>query len=147
MQQPSILRLNFLRCGYLLLVIGLGATIWPSILDTTESFEFHRGVIVCMLASMSVLAVLGLKYPLRMLPVLFFEMGWKTIWLLRVALPLWSSHRLDAATTETAFECAVAAVFPFIIPWPHVWNLYVITPADPWRRHANRGKQKEALLF
>ena len=133
MKQLSVFRLNLLRCGYLLLVVGLGLTIWPSILDPTQSFGLLRGIVVCMLASMSALAVLGLRYPLRMLPLLFFEMGWKAIWLLRIALPLWSTHRLDVATTETVFECLIAIVFPFIIPWSYVRSNYLVQPADPWR--------------
>jgi hypothetical protein len=132
--QPSALRLNILRCGYLLLVVGLGLAIWPSILDPSQSFGLQRGVVVCMLASLSAFAVLGLRYPLGMLPLLFFEMGWKVIWLLRIALPLWSGHRLDAGTTETVFECLVAVVFPFVIPWSYVWTNYLVKPADPWRR-------------
>ena len=51
---------------------------------------------------MSVLALLGLRYPLRMLPILLFEVAWKLTWLGVVALPLWSEDKLDAATREQA---------------------------------------------
>jgi hypothetical protein len=93
MNDVSTLRLYLLRAGYLLLVVGLGSTIWPAILDQT-TWELMRGVVVSMLGAMSLLAVLGIRYPLQMLPLLFFELTWKSIWLLRVALPLWSA---DAA--------------------------------------------------
>ena len=95
MTDVSTFRLYLLRAGYLLLVVGLGSTIWPAILDNTTTWELQRGVVVSMLGAMSVLAVLGIRYPLQTLPLLFFELTWKSIWLLGVALPLWSAHQID----------------------------------------------------
>ena len=133
MTELSPFRLNLLRTGYALLVVGLGTTIWPSILDPSRSWELMHGVVVCMLGAMSALAVLGLRYPLRMLPLLFFEMGWKAIWLIRVALPLWSGDRLDPATTQTLYECLPIILFPIIIPWSYVLENYAKKPGDAWR--------------
>ena len=129
-------RLNLLRIGYLLLVGGLGLVIWPSILDPATTWELKSGLVVAMLGALSPVAVLGLRYPLQMLPLLFFEMAWKTIWLLRMALPQWSAHRLDLQTTQTAVEClGVIGVFA-IIPWSYVLRHYVMKTGDPWRRRA-----------
>ena len=44
--------------------------------------------VLCILIAMSVLALLGLRYPQRMLPVLLFEVAWKMIWLAAVVVPL-----------------------------------------------------------
>jgi hypothetical protein len=129
---PPAWRLNLLRAGYLLLVIGLGLTIWPAILHPGKTWELMNGVVVCMLGAMSALAVLGLRYPLQMLPLLFFEMGWKALWLARVALPALSAHRMDADTTETAFECLIAVVFLAVVPWPYVIQNYVLKSGDRW---------------
>ena len=49
------------------------------------------------------LSVLGLRYPLQMLPLLLWELVWKTIWLIVVAAPLWSAGSMDEATRSTAF--------------------------------------------
>jgi hypothetical protein len=136
MGEVSLFRLNLLRAGYLLLVVGLGLTVWPSILNLAKSWELMQGVVVAMLGAMGLLALLGLRYPLAMLPLLFFEVIWKAIWLLRVALPLWNSHRMDAATTETAYECLLAVIFLIIIPWPYVFANYVRKSGDPWLRRA-----------
>ena len=107
MTEVSIVRLTLLRAGYLLLVVGLGPMIWPVILHHARTWELMHGVVACMLGALSVLALLGLRYPLQMLPLIFFELAWKAIWLLRVALPLWSAHRMDTATAETAGECLI----------------------------------------
>jgi len=39
---------------------------------------------------MSLLAFLGLRYPVGMLPILLFEVTWKVIWIVAVARPTWS---------------------------------------------------------
>ncbi len=75
-----------------------------------------QGVVHSMLAAMSALAIVGLRYPLQMLPLLFFELAWKAIWLVVVPLPLWSAHRMDPDTLETARECLMAVVFVVLIP-------------------------------
>jgi hypothetical protein len=39
------------------------------------------------LAAISLLALLGIRYPLKMLPLLFFEFLWKAVWVLGWGLP------------------------------------------------------------
>lgn len=134
MTDVTPLRLNLLRAGYLLLVVGLGLTIWPSVLDPARGWTPDRGVIVAMLAALSLLALLGLRHPLRMLPLLFWEITWKTIWLVRIALPLWAGGRLDDAAIETAFECAMMVLIVAVVPWDHVLRAYIRAPAEPWRK-------------
>jgi len=133
MSEVSVLRLYALRAGYLLLVVGLGMVIWPGIIHHEKPWTLMQGVVHCMLAAMSALAILGLRYPLQMLPLLFFEVVWKLLWLIVVALPLWSAHQMDADTLETANDCLLVVVFLIVIPWPHVFANYVMKPGDRWR--------------
>jgi len=128
MPDVSPLRLYALRAGYLLLVVGLGLVVWPGVIHHDTPWSLSGGVVKCMLAAMSALAVIGLRYPLRMLPLLFFEVAWKAIWLIAVALPLWSAHQMDADTTETAVECLMVVVFLVVIPWPYVVSTYLTAP-------------------
>lgn len=127
-------RLNLLRAGYLLLVVGLGLAIWPSMLDPAISWELQRSVVVAMLGALSMLSLVGLRHPLRMLPLLFWEVAWKTIWLLRFGLPSWAGDRLDAATTQTIFDCVTVIVIVAVIPWDHVHRVYLKAPGEPLRR-------------
>jgi hypothetical protein len=132
MPQVSLPRLYALRAGYLLLVVGLGSMVWPGVIHHAAPWTLMAGVAHCLLAALSALAILGLRFPLRMLPLLLFEVAWKAIWLLAVALPLWSAHRMDADTTETAVECLMGAVFLVAIPWPYVVATYLSEPGDRW---------------
>ncbi len=126
-------RLYALRAGYLLLVVGLGLQIWPGILHRDHPWGLMQGVVHCVLAALSALALLGLRYPLSMLPLLFFEMAWKAIWLVVVALPLWSSNAMDADTWDTAAACLMGVVFPLVVPWGYVAERFAIARGDRWR--------------
>ena len=128
----SVLRLNLLRIFYVLLFAALGAVIWPSILDPSQSWSLGRSEAISMLGALSLFSGLGLRYPLKMLPLLFFEFGWKTIWLIRIALPLWSAHRLDSATAETAAQCLPVLLFLPVMPWRYIFETYLTAPGAPW---------------
>ena len=132
MPQPSTFRLNLLRAGYLLLALGMGSQIWPVLLNHPQPWEIMHGVAAAMLGALTALSLIGLRYPLQMLPLLFFELGWKAIWLTAIALPLWLGGRLDPAAAETAGECLVGVVFLAVIPWDYVWRAYIRRPGDRW---------------
>jgi hypothetical protein len=133
MNEVSIFRLYILRATYLLIVVGLGAMIWPLLLDTPETAEHFRGVTWCLLGTVALLAVLGLRYPLKMLPLLFFEFVWKTTWLVTIGFQLRSSGQLEGAFRETWFANVMGLViFSLAIPWGYVIRKYVREPGDRW---------------
>ena len=129
----SIIRLYLLRALYLLISAGLVFTIWPQIIYHQTPWPLWHGVGCSLLGAISVLALFGILYPLKMLPLLFFEMIWKLIWLIAVALPLWASDQMDAANLETAQNCLMVVIIPLVIPWPYVWANYVTMPGDKWK--------------
>ena len=131
--QISLWRLNLLRVGYLVMGVGLAVVKWPLLFDH-EPWELKEGTVVCMLVAMSVLALLGLRYPLRMLPILLFEVAWKLTWLGVVALPLWSDDKLAGATREQTGEVLWVVIVIAVIPWRHVVTQYLMAPGEPWRR-------------
>jgi hypothetical protein len=129
--EVSLLRLYVLRVTYLLLVVGLGATILPPLLSHEPT---ARGVIPSLLGAVWVLAFFGLRYPLQMLPLLMFELAWKAIWLLAFGLGQWSSGQVPPTFAED-FPAITAGVIlmPLVIPWGYVWRRYFKRPSDPWR--------------
>ena len=138
MADVSTFRLYLLRAAYLLVAAGLAAVIWPSLLDHESDWPLMNGVVASLLAGVSLLAALGLRYPLKMLPVLLFELIWKSIWLLAVAWPLWSAGLLDAATRDTIRDCLIGVIImPLVIPWRYVWDHYVKAPGERWRSQAS----------
>ena len=121
-----------MRVGYAVMVVGLVLTKWPELLDHTD-WELKEGTVVTMLVAMSVLALLGLRYPQRMLPILLFEVGWKVTWLGVVALPLWAHGDLTGATREQAAAVLWVAIIIAVIPWRHVIRRFVTGRGESWR--------------
>jgi hypothetical protein len=107
--------------------------VWSELLGPAAAMSLQRSVVVAMLCALSLLSLLGLAYPLRMLPLLIFEMTWKTIWLAAVALRLWLAHRLDAAAMETAVECLIVVIIFAVTPWDYVRKTLIGRPLEPWR--------------
>jgi hypothetical protein len=134
MREISVWRLHLLRAAYLLLVIGLGVTIWPTLFSHGPDWPRMNSVVVAMLCALSALSVLGLRYPLQMIPLLLFELTWKGLWLGFVAAPLFLRGELDGAWASTASDCLVGLVFLVLIPWDYVFANYVARKGDPWRR-------------
>lgn len=134
MGDVSIFRLYVLRAGYLLIVVGLAAMIWPGIVSHGDDVPHMNTAVRSLLGGVSVLALIGLRHPLKMLPVLLFELVWKVIWVLAFGLPLWSKQRLTGDFAETMFECIFGIVVVLIVvPWPYVFRHYVKAPGERWR--------------
>jgi hypothetical protein len=93
-----------------------------------------RGVIPSLLGAVWVLAFVGLKYPLKMLPLLMFEFAWKLIWMLAYGLPQWYASQLPATFAEDSFNIGVGVILmPLVIPWGYVYRHYVKQSGARWR--------------
>jgi hypothetical protein len=125
-------RLNLMRVAYFEMGVGLAIYKWPELISH-DPWELKQGTVVTMLVAMSVLALFGLRYPQRMLPILLFEVGWKLLWLGIVALPLWLDGNLTGATREQVITVLWVAIVIAVIPWRHVIRQYTTTRGDRWR--------------
>lgn len=126
-------RLYPLRAAYLLMALGAGYLNWSQIVDPTQSWAMMEGVVVTMLAAMSALALLGLRHPLRMLPLMFWEILWKLIWLARVAYPAWQADQITDALAGNIVACGLVVILIAVTPWDHVWRRYITGPGEGWR--------------
>ena len=127
--EVSLVRLYILRAMYLVLVIGLGAMIVPEVVSHELT---SRGVIPALLGAVWLLAFLGLRYPIEMLPLLMFELAWKAIWMIFYGMPQWFAGRYPPTFAEDMFNIAFGAVLLFVIPWGHVWRRFVKRPGARW---------------
>lgn len=132
MKPVSLLRLYLLRGCYLLLLVGLSIQIVPDLFGPVVAMPLMDGVVTAMLSALAALSILGLFAPLFMLPLLWFELSWKLIWVLFVALPRWQTGAMDESTVEVLFACAFVVPFVFIIPWRYAIARY-LAALDPWR--------------
>jgi hypothetical protein len=134
MREVSTFRLYLLRATYLLLVVGLAFDQWGALITHPDTWPHMRGVVASVLTAVSLLAVLGLRHPLAMLPLLFFELLWKSIWLAAIALPLARGKGLSPSFADTAWSCALGlVVFSVAIPWRYAWACYGMERGDRWK--------------
>jgi hypothetical protein len=126
-------RLYLMRAGYALMGIGLAIVRWPDLITHPEPWPLMDSVVVCILTAMSLLALLGLRYPVQMLPILLFESAWKLLWLGVVALPRFLAGDMDAATADVTFNCLFVVFILAVTPWRYVWVHYATAPGNRWR--------------
>jgi hypothetical protein len=137
MSEVSTFRLYLLRAMYVFMVVGLAIfKLAPAILHP-ENLSPQDSVVVSVLGAFALLAVLGIRYPLKMLPLLFFEFAWKFIWVVAFGLPLLLSGQLDPNVsfggTETLVNCLLGVVLvPIVVPWGYVLNHYLRAPGARW---------------
>ena len=130
-EEVSSLRLYLMRSAYLVnfVLVGLGA--WPALVNHTGPWDPVRGAAFSLYAALSTLSALGIRYPLKMTPVLLLQLFYKVVWLIAVALPTWPALR--GATREMA---AAAVMDLIVIPWPYVFEHYVKRGGDRWSRQS-----------
>jgi hypothetical protein len=83
-----------------------------------------------MVAGLWVSALIGLRHPLRMLPILLFAFAASALWLIDYGLP-------GAATPQFRSDLwtigGAAMLIALVMPWGHVWRLFVTQPGERLR--------------
>ena len=126
-------RLNLMRVGYAVMGVGLALVKWPIVIGYDRTMPLYEGIVAVLLTAMSLLAFLGLRYPVRLLPILLFESLWKLIWLTVVALPAVAAGDVDEAMQEVIVNCSIVVIVFAVVPWRYVWQRYVVAKGDRWR--------------
>jgi len=127
----SLFRLYLLRAAYLGNFVMLGISVWPGIFRHKGWANPLEGVGVAFWGALSLLSILGVRYPLKMLPLIFLQFTYKLIWVVAVALPRVST---GAPTWYMKPMLIGVLVDPFVIPWPYVFAMYVRRAGDRWGR-------------
>jgi len=129
--QVSLLRLNVLRSLYLINVVAVvGSVVWVSFTGGQEAWVAIPGREVIFGAALAAVSLLGIRYPLAMLPVIFMQLFYKAFSVLAVYLPL---QEAGPSTDVTLGTLMGIAFYVIVIPWPYVIANYIKKPADRWR--------------
>ena len=129
--EVSVMRLWLLRANYLVwAVAGLFLALPPLL----QSDPAARGMVPSMMGGLWVMGLLGVRHPLRMLPILLFEFAWKSIWLVAFGLPQWFAGAGGPSLRDDLISIGNGPIlFGLIIPWGYVWRRYIRAPAERWR--------------
>jgi len=129
-KEVSLLRLYVMRAAALLGIWGL----FPTVQALADHAVLDRGVHKALIGGLWFMALLAIRYPLKMIPILLFEMTWKTIWLLAFGLPQYWSGLGSPRLSQDLWDIgAFPIVCAMVIPWGYVWRHYVRARGDRWR--------------
>ena len=110
-----------LRATYLALVVGLAVYYAPALIAGTA---MARGVIPALLGGVWLVALVGLRYPLQMLPLLIVELSWKTIWLLVFGFAHGAPGPMPPVFTDDIRSIAFRVVpIPIVAPFRGAGNI------------------------
>jgi hypothetical protein len=97
--------------------VGLAIFKLPGIFSPPENLSATGSVVLSVLGAIALLAVLGIRYPLKMLPLEF----------------LWYTQQLAPEARDILINCLVGIVLvPLVMPWGYVFKQYVKARGDPW---------------
>ena len=121
-----------LRLLFLLVAVFVGFDSWTGVLHHRGPWEPVRAAAVCMWAAYSLLAVIGIFRPLKMLPIVAFEIVYKIIWLMAVAYPLWAANTLWGSPAANMTRDFLWVILPIVaMPWKYAIDSWILgrTPA------------------
>src|SRR5688500_10828738 len=116
-----------MRVAYLLVLITVGNIAWSRIFPHQGGWDPLVAAALSMWAGSSVLSFFGLINPLRWLPLLLFEIAYKTIWLATGPYPRWASNQRAGSPDEPMTQAYFWVFRPIVaMPWGHVVRTCVL---------------------
>ncbi|MEM8999281.1 MAG: hypothetical protein AAGB24_03370 [Bacteroidota bacterium] len=123
---PSKFRLTVMRSLYLLTCIGLAFQAWEYLLFTDEPIDYITGVAFSFWATYATLMGLRVRYPIKMLPLLFLQLLYKATWVLTIYFPMKSVGVVTTEAEAFYWICVTAVILDvLVIPWGYFFSNYV----------------------
>lgn len=123
----SSLRLWLMRVPYFFTGVLFTFTAWSSLVGYWGEFEAVEGVAYAFWGALSLLALVGLRFPVKMLPLLLLQFGYKLIWIAAVGYPLLQRGELDPAGMELLQANLIGAGIDLVaIPWWFAIRTYIL---------------------
>ena len=118
-------RLHLMRGLFFLNFISLAYDNWSSILFPTYQMDTLTGVTISFWASFALLNLLGIRFPLKFIPILLLQLLYKSAWIIGTYLPARSADVLDEDLNGFFWVCVAGIVLNlWIIPWGYVYKDY-----------------------
>ena len=124
-------RWGWLKAMYLVTIViaggyGLGIIISPDVMKSifhTSCDPIPYGIVGSVFLAFGLLAILGVRAPLKFAPVLLFQLTYKVVWLVGVILPLIIAGRFSENHIPTVVLFVLIIVGDLIaIPFRHVFD-------------------------
>ncbi|WP_309622788.1 hypothetical protein [Novosphingobium sp.] len=127
-------RINAVRFAFLLMAFVMGSIVWRQVLFESADWEWQRGLAKSMLAALALLSLLGVRYPVQMLPLMLYEIAWKTVWIVLIAGRAWLNGKWTPEIEALFYDCIGIVIVYLVMPWRYVWARYIAQPMEPLRQ-------------
>ncbi|WP_108812102.1 hypothetical protein [Sphingorhabdus sp. Alg231-15] len=125
--EVSAIRRWIMRIPFFFTGVLFTFTAWGTLIEHWGTFEPIEGVAFAFWGALSLLAIIGLRFPVKMLPILLLQFGYKLLWIAAVGYPLMSRGELDSSGQDLFQANAMGVVIDLIaIPWIYVIRTYVV---------------------
>jgi hypothetical protein len=131
MYKKIVVRWRWLKFMYICNVVGTGIAgvgiitvpeAMKSMFSLPSEDPITFGVTGCVYLTIGLLSLLGLRSPLKYVPILFFQLIGSAVWFVGVVLPLLVAGRLPAHAMPIAILYATYLIGALIaIPFPYVF--------------------------
>ncbi len=121
------INIYLLRLLYALMFVFVTFPAWKVLLNQSHSMNNTEVAAWCMWGSYALISILGVFRPLKMLPIILFEIIYKITWLAVVAYPLWINDELHGSSVEARTNDFLWVILPIIaMPWQYFIRVYIL---------------------
>ena len=121
--QPAFVKLLFMRLLYLLNFVSLAFDNWAIIIKGDGDLSTLEGVAISFWASFALLSLVGIRHPLKLLPILLLQLLYKSLWIIGIYWPAFQKEMVPESTTEFFYICIAGIVLNIlIIPWKYFYQ-------------------------
>lgn len=131
MSDQASFRWNWIKGMYIYTIIGAGGyglmiLLFPNIIKLIFNLPDQAGnilgIIGCVYLAFGLLSILGLRAPLKFLPILLLQLTYKVVWFVGVVLPLLVSGKISLFELPYTIIFATYILGDLIaIPFPYVF--------------------------
>ncbi|SEN42708.1 hypothetical protein SAMN04488505_110127 [Chitinophaga rupis] len=133
---PKI-NIYLLRLLFFLMFVFVTYDSWSYILQHKGPWNNLEAAAWCMWGSYSAISFIGVIRPLKMLPIILFEVIYKVTWLMVVAYPLWIKNELAGSSAEGMTNVFMWVILPIVaMPWGYFFKTYILGKAIRSRNSA-----------
>lgn len=119
-------RQHVLRLVYFLGFIGLAKDNWSTVLFPDDTLAPLTGVAISFYAAFSLLCLLGIRFPLKFLPLLLIQFLYKAAWLVSTYLPAYQANLVNDQLNSWFWVMAPGIMIDvLVIPWGFVYREYI----------------------
>ncbi len=121
------INIYLLRLLFTLMFLFVTYDSWSYILTHTGSWKNVEAAAWCMWGSYSIISFIGILRPLKMLPIVLFEIIYKITWLIIVSYPLWVKNELIGSPAEGMTRVFIWVIFPIVaMPWRYFFRTHLL---------------------